>query len=64
MEKNKGRRNEITQLKWKKRLKNLNLPISDKRKYTCFKAQGKPCGCFGCKPPKYKRATKHKNSVM
>lgn len=61
---NKGRRNEIEQAKWEKRLKNLNIPISDKEKFTCYKSQGKPCSCDLCKPIKFKRNIKHKGKNL
>lgn len=49
---NKGRRQEITDLKHKKRCKALGL---DPKKHYCYKAQGKPCSCFICSHSKYSR---------
>jgi hypothetical protein len=61
MENNKGRRNELTKLKYKKRLKNLSLNDDSNGKYYCFKTTGKPCSCFMCSPYKFDRNEKHKN---
>ncbi len=54
---NKGLRTIITNLKYKKRLKVLNI----KGENYCFKQQGKPCSCYMCSPYKYNRKIKHKN---
>ena len=55
---NKGRRNELTKLKHKKRCKNLG--IIPEENY-CYKHQGKPCSCFVCSGNKYNRAKSKKN---
>lgn len=55
---NKGRRQELTRLKYLKRCKVLGL---DPNKYYCYKAQGKPCSCFMCSCEKFSRKVKHKN---
>jgi hypothetical protein len=57
---NKGRRNQLTRLKYKKRLKNLGLKETDGN-YHCYKSTGKPCSCPMCSPEKYDRTEKHKN---
>lgn len=54
---NKGRRNELTKLKHKKRAKKYGL---DPKKHYELKAQGKPCSCFLCSGDKYSRKAKHK----
>jgi hypothetical protein len=56
---NKGRREELTQLKFKKRLKQLGLNKSEGNFY-CYKTNGKPCSCSVCSPKKYSRKIKHK----
>jgi hypothetical protein len=48
----KGRRNEITKLKHKKRCDNLG--IEPEENY-CYKNQSKPCSCYICSNRKYKR---------
>ena len=53
----KGKRQEITKLKHKKRCKALGLNPED---HYCYKEQGKPCSCYMCSPHKYKRNIKHK----
>lgn len=51
---NKGRRQELTMLKFKKRLKQLNLKVGEGNFYA-YKSHGKPCSCFFCKNKKYNR---------
>ena len=55
---NKGRRNEITKLKHKKRCKAFGIKPE---LHYCYKAQGVPCSCAGCVGGKYKRNIKHKS---
>ncbi len=48
---NKARRNELRQLKYQRRLKNLGLKETDPNSnYHGFKDQGKPCSCIFCQP--------------
>lgn len=60
MNMNKGRRNELRDLKFKRRLKNLGLTSVNPKDYVCFRDQGKPCSCYMCSPKgeknKYKLA--------
>lgn len=56
----KGRRNELRDLKWKKRLKKMNLKRENPKDFICFRDQGKPCNCWLCKRPKYNRAKNKK----
>lgn len=59
---NKGERQRKTQLKYKKRLKNLGLKETEPNSnYHCYKSTGKPCSCPMCSPEKYNRTEKHKN---
>ncbi len=53
---NKGRRQELKQLKFKKRLKNLGLKQKKPKDFICYKDQGKPCSCWMCAGDKYKRS--------
>lgn len=54
---NKGRRNELKALKYKKRLKQLSLIEGPNKKYFAYKSHGKPCSCYCCQPKgKYNRA--------
>ena len=54
---NKGRRQEITQLKHKMRCKRLGLKPEG---HYAYKAQTRPCSCYICKADRYKRNIKHK----
>lgn len=50
---NKARRNELAQLKMKKRRRNYRL--ADDVKWYALKHHGKPCSCWICKRPRYVR---------
>jgi hypothetical protein len=56
---NKEIRNQITKQKWARRLKLLGLKQTETQRFTCFKAQSKPCSCYFCSPTKYSRKIKH-----
>ena len=56
---NKGRRQELTKLKHKKRCAARSI---DPKKNYQYKAQTKPCSCWLCSPYKYDRSIKHKNT--
>lgn len=56
---NKGRRNELTQLKYKKRIKRYNLKPDDK--YYALKSHGSPCSCGMCRDEKYRDKDRQKN---
>ena len=58
---NKGRRMELTMLRYKKRLKLHGFPIGS---LYCYKAQAVPCSCIFCSNEKFKRAVKHKNKLF
>lgn len=53
---NKARRNELKQLKYKRRLKiigqcnaeTLANPKGERYNFTGFKTSGKPCSCYAC----------------
>jgi len=60
---NKGDRQRRTQLKFKKRLRQLNL-LGKEGNFFCYKSTGKPCSCPMCSPNKYKRKIKHKKKVF
>lgn len=55
---NKGRRQELGKLTFKKRLKNYRLPISDiqknPRSHSGLRNHGKPCSCNFCRNQKYR----------
>lgn len=68
---NKGRRQELKNLKYKRRLKNLGLlhlsefkvpnknaveTCAIKANLNSYRTSGKPCSCFMCSPYKYNRA--------
>lgn len=55
----KGRREELTRLRHRKRCKRLGIVQED---HYCYKAQTRPCSCYICKSRgKYNRSLKHKN---
>jgi hypothetical protein len=55
---NKGRRIELTKLKFKKRLKQLGFKEGE-GKFYAYKSHGKPCSCFLCRNVKFNRNSKH-----
>lgn len=57
----KGRRNELTKLKFKKRLKTLGLKQETPKDYTCYKHQAKPCSCFVCSRKNHGEKAKYKH---
>jgi hypothetical protein len=62
----KGRRQELTKLKFKKRLKNYGLLEEFEKgngNLFAFKSHGKPCSCSMCRQEKFKRKAKHKNRL-
>lgn len=61
----KGRRQELTKLKFKKRLNNLGLLKNGKPtegKLYAFKSHGSPCSCFVCQPKGKYRDNRPKNN--
>lgn len=60
---NKGRRNELKKLKFKKRLKQLGLKEGEGN-FHAYKSHGKPCSCGVCKKPKYKRSKKGSHGLQ
>lgn len=60
---NKGNREQITQRKFKARLRALSLD-TEQGKFFCYKAQAKPCSCKMCSPVKFSRKIKHKSIEM
>ena len=58
---NKGERQRKTQLKYKKRLRNLGL--KEEGNFYCYKSTGNPCSCPMCSPEKYSRTEKHKKTI-
>lgn len=54
---NKGRRNELTNLKFKKRLAQLGLKKENGNMFA-YKSHGKPCSCSLCRNQKYNRNKK------
>ena len=53
---NKGRRQELKRLKFKKRLKIIGVNINDikGREYCSFRNHGKPCSCWVCRDEKFR----------
>lgn len=60
---NKGRRNELTKLKFIKRLKLWGFKEGE-GKFFVFKSHGKPCSCFLCRNEKYCRAKNKSNMSL
>lgn len=60
---NKGRRQELTKLKFKKRMKNLNISQEEQDKwgYYCYKDSGTPCSCYMCRDEKYRNTHRKRN---
>lgn len=58
---NKGRRNELTKLKYKKRLNIYGLKNGD---WTALKSHGSPCSCGICKSEKYRDRDRQKNKKV
>lgn len=59
----KGRRNELTKLKYKKRLKQLGFKEGEGKFYS-YKSHGKPCSCSLCRNEKYKRNSKQSRRIL
>ena len=59
----KGRRNELTKLKYKKRLKQLGFKEGEGKFYS-YRSHGKPCSCFLCRNEKYKRNSRQNIKIM
>lgn len=60
---NKGRRNELRQLKFKRRLKECGLTQKKKTDWICYKDQGQPCSCKMCAGEKFNRAKEKKDLI-
>lgn len=52
----KGRRQELTRLKFKRRLNNMNVSAQDLERYDYrhYKTTSTPCSCWMCKGERYK----------
>lgn len=60
---NKALRHEKKMLKFKKRLKKMNLKETDLPKSSGFKSHGSPCSCWACRGVKYRnKRQKNKNN--
>lgn len=58
---NKGRRNELKELKYKKRLAMYGLKRGD---FTALKSHGAPCSCSICRSDKYRDKDRMKNKII
>lgn len=58
---NKARRQEVTDLKYKKRLRNYGLK---KGQWTALKSHGTPCSCGICRDEKYRNTDRQKNKKI
>jgi hypothetical protein len=52
---NKGRRNELTRLKFQRRLKLYGVKEGEGN-FFGFQSHGKPCSCYLCRNEKFNRA--------
>lgn len=59
---NKGRRNELTRLKYEKRLKMYGLKPSDQN--TVLKSHSVPCSCGLCRSEKYRYTKRQKDKKI
>lgn len=63
----KGRRQEIQKLKFKKRIKNYKFTKDDlnnpKINTNCLRNTGKPCSCDVCSPYKYRKDNRNKDKI-
>lgn len=48
---NKGRRNELRELHYKRRLLNYGIKDDSAGNFHAFKTTGKPCSCYACSQP-------------
>jgi len=60
---NKAERFRRKMLKYKKRIKHIGIDEST-GKFYAYRSHGKPCSCWICSTPKYKRAQKHKPNFL
>ena len=60
---NKGRRQELTQLKFKKRIGQVGLKESYGKMHM-YKSHGTPCSCFFCRGLKYRDVDRQKAKVF
>ncbi|MDQ3020082.1 MAG: hypothetical protein M3R36_05880 [Bacteroidota bacterium] len=60
---NKGRRFELTMLKYKKRLNQLGFKEGE-GKFYAYRSHGKPCSCWLCRNEKYKKNGKHRGKIL
>lgn len=60
---NKGRRQELKMLKYKKRIRKIRpLALAGDNAYYAYRSHSTPCSCWCCRPLKYNRAKdKHHN---
>lgn len=59
MQNNKGHRQELTRLKFKKRLKKWGYKEGEGNFYA-YKSHGAPCSCGVCRDKKFSRKVKYK----
>jgi hypothetical protein len=50
---NKGRKQELTSLKFKNRIQRIGIGATEANLWA-YKSHGKPCSCFICRNPKYR----------
>lgn len=65
---NKGDRNRLKYLKFKRRLKMRGFTIKDvknpRNNLYMFKSHGSPCSCWACRDRKYRDADRQRNKKV
>lgn len=65
---NKGNRNRLKYLKFKRRLKVRGLTMDDvenpRNNLYMFKSHGSPCSCWACRNKKYRETDRQKNKKV
>lgn len=63
---NKGRRQELVKLKFKKRLVTMHVTPEDLERYDYrhFKHSSTPCSCYMCRGLKYRNVDRQKNKII
>lgn len=59
---NKGRRNELRDLNWKRRLDSRCLKRTNPKDHILFRDQACPCSCSGCRGEKYSRSKQKRDN--
>lgn len=63
---NKGRRNELAKLKYKKRIELRGFTEEEQQRFKLYvyKSHGAPCSCWACRGLKYRDVDRQKNKLI